>query len=176
MTLLILFGAGIIGVFLLTAFYGAPYVPSKKSDVAKAFDELYPLKPSDTLVDIGSGDGKVCLIASGLGAKSVGYEINPILVLISKWRARNQPLAKFKLADFWHAKLPDSTTIVYTFGDSRDIKKMANRVQAEANRIGRPIYFLSYAFKVDSIDYFKRNSTSFLYLFDPSLQIDKPQV
>ena len=63
-----------------SAFTGAPYVPSHRRDVARAFRELYSLDANDVLVDIGSGDGVVLRQASQRGARAVGYEIHPLLV------------------------------------------------------------------------------------------------
>jgi hypothetical protein cdivTM_09943 len=80
--LLTLFGI-IIAVFLLTVFFGAPYVPTHKKELIKLFEKL-KLSKNDILADIGSGDGVVLKTASNFSAKSIGFEINPFLVLISK--------------------------------------------------------------------------------------------
>lgn len=161
----------ILAVFLLTVFRGAPYVPSRSRDIERAFDELYPLKNTDTLVDIGSGDGRVCLDAAKRGARAIGYEINPFLVLLSRWRARGMSRVKFLLADFWSVELPSGVTVVYTFGDARDIQKMADWVAAQADRLSKPIHFLSYAFEVQGRTPLKRNSIYFLYEIKPSLHL-----
>ena len=76
------------GLFLAVSLTGAPYVPSHRRSVMEAFTELRPLTSSDTLVDIGSGDGIVCLVAAQQGARVYGYEINPLLVLIARLRLR----------------------------------------------------------------------------------------
>jgi spermidine synthase len=55
----------------------------KKSILNLAFHELYQLTENDNFVDIGSGDGVVLREASKIGARAVGFEINPILVFIS---------------------------------------------------------------------------------------------
>ena len=57
------------GLFLAVSLTGAPYVPSHRRSVVEAFTELRPLTSSDTLVDIGSGDGIVCLVAAQQGAR-----------------------------------------------------------------------------------------------------------
>lgn len=170
----VLWAVGIVvAVFLLTAFRGAPYVPSRSKDIERAFDELYTLKPTDTLVDIGSGDGKVCLAAASRGARSIGYEINPFLVLLARWRARGVDRVSFRLADFWRVKLPHEVTVVYTFGDARDIQRMADWVERQASRLSQPIYFLSYAFEVRGHTLVKKNSIYYLYEIKPPLHRDK---
>lgn len=154
-------------LFGLVVFRGAPYVPSKKGNLKEAFTELYPLGEFDLLVDIGSGDGVVLREASKRGAKALGYEINPVLVFISKRLSRKSPGITIRLADFWSVKLPEETTIIYTFGESRDISKMANKVASEANRLKKPLYFMSYAFEVPGLKSVKQNGSHFLYKFDP---------
>lgn len=158
--------AVVVGLFLLTALRGAPYVPSRSRDLGLAFDELYKLDHRDMLVDIGSGDGRVLLLAAEREARAVGFEINPVLVLISKWRTRRFAGVNTKLADFWLSKLPDDTTIVYTFGDGRDIERMARKVADEAERLKKTIYFMSYGFQLKTIKPYKHNKMHFLYKFE----------
>lgn len=133
------------------AFTGAPYVPSKRRDLTRAFSELYPLSSADVLVDIGSGDGVVLRAASRKGATAIGYEIHPALVIISRLLSRNDPNVSVRLANFWRTPLPAKTTVVYTFGDARDIKKMYAKVQDEATRLHKTIAFISYAFDMPGI-------------------------
>lgn len=163
----------IVVMFGIVVFRGAPYVPSKPRDLARAFEELYPLSSEDLLVDIGSGDGMVLRAASRRGARAVGYELNPILVLITKFLSHGDRNVSVKVADFWRTHLPEDTTIVYTFGDSRDIRKMAALVEHESGRLGRRLYFMSYGFSVPGLEPVKANATHFLYQFG-SLQSKKP--
>jgi SAM-dependent methyltransferase len=159
--------AGIVVLAGFVAFTGAPYVPSKRRDVAKAFDELYPLTSKDVLVDIGSGDGIVLRMASKYGAKAIGYEIHPVLVLVSRLLSRRDKNVRVRLANFWRVPLPDTVTVVYTFGDARDITAMYARVQAEATRLGREIAFMSYAFTVSDVTPAKTVGAHYLYTVMP---------
>ncbi len=134
------------------AFTGAPYVPSKRRDVETAFTNLYHVSDSDVVVDIGSGDGIVLRVASRLGARAIGYEIHPVLVMISRWLSRHDAHVSVRLSNFWTAALPDDTTVVYTFGDARDISKMYAKVQAEATRMGRSLRFITYGFDVPGVE------------------------
>ena len=93
------------------AFTGAPYVPSKRRDVARAFEELYKLTAKDVLVDIGSGDGVVLREAARHGANAVGYEIHPLLVLVAKVLSRGNAHVHVKLANFWRTPLHDIACI-----------------------------------------------------------------
>jgi hypothetical protein len=139
---LILIG-GVILLFGVTALTGAPYVPSQRRELRRAFRELYPVSTHDFLVDIGAGDGVVLRVAREFGAKGIGYELNPLLVLIARLL-----ITDVKLANMWTVAFPERTTVVYTFGDSRDIKKMYTKVQREATRLMRPLAFITYGFEV----------------------------
>ena len=146
---LIIIGFVVFVLFTTAVFFGAPYLPTRKRDAKWALEEIYSLGPSDLLVDIGSGDGIILRLAAESGARALGYEINPILVLISMWLCRRDSKTTVKWANFWHQNLPDDTTIVYTFGEARDIEKMAAWVDRQAMRLNRPLYFLSYGFKLE---------------------------
>ncbi len=157
--------------FGLVVFVGAPYVPSQKKYVKRAFEYL-GINSADLLVDVGSGDGIILRIASSYGAKAVGYEINPILVVISRLLSFRDPRVRVSLQNLWLARLPDETTIVYAFSVLRDEKKLRNLMQREANRLSRPLKLLCFGspFKhMQSIDTFEAYH---LYIFQP-LQLKK---
>lgn len=150
------------------AFTGAPYIPSKQRDVRRAFRDLRPLTDDDVLVDFGSGDGIVLREARRAGAgRAVGYEIHPLLVVLSKILARGDHGIEIRLKSYWSAEFPDDTTLVYTFGDGRDIRKMYDKVAREASRLGREIDFVSYAFEVPNVTPDAAHRTHFLYRVKP---------
>ncbi|NTW61595.1 hypothetical protein HGB24_02830 [Candidatus Saccharibacteria bacterium] len=161
--------------FGLIALYGAPYVPSRKSEIKDALVELYPLGRKDTLVDIGSGGGVVLRQASSLGAKAIGYELNPLLYGISKFLSRKDKKVSVHFADYWTAHLPDETTVVYVFSVMRDMKKIGRWVQNQANRIDKPIHLISFGFELGGKKADKNVGAYFLYIINP-LQSDKAQV
>lgn len=165
----------IVLFFGMVVFRGSPYVPSRKQYIKQALRELYPLSAKDTLVDIGSGDGVVLRQAAEIGARAVGYEINPLLVLISRFLSRKYSKVSIHLVDFWMAKLPDDTTVIYVFSVVRDIKKTMQKVQNETNRLGRPIYIISFAGKFTGKKVVKQVGAYYLYTFYP-LQLNKAQV
>ncbi|MFI5212371.1 MAG: hypothetical protein ACHQTE_00225 [Candidatus Saccharimonadales bacterium] len=157
--------AAVIVIFGFVVFRGAPYVPSKKRELVQAFTQLYALDDDDVLVDIGSGDGVVLRQAAAYGASAIGYELNPILVWISRFLSRHQPNVRVYLADFWFVHLPPETTVVYTFGESRDIAKMAQKVAAEAERLQKTLAFISYGFAVPNLTPVKKVGAYYLYEF-----------
>jgi SAM-dependent methyltransferase len=165
----------IVLVFGFVVFRGAPYIPSQKKYIKLAFHELYRLTGQDVLVDIGSGDGVVLREASKKGARAIGFELNPILVFISRFMSRGDKRVSVYLADFWLAHLPGDTTVVYTFSVGRDMRKMMKWIQKETNRINRPISFISFGFGFKNREANKVVQPYYLYVFHPLHQV-KPQV
>jgi hypothetical protein len=166
----------IVGFFILlfgfVVFRGAPYVPSQKKYVRQVFKDLYPLDAGDVLVDVGSGDGIVLRLASERKARAVGYELNPLLVIIARFLSRGDDRVRVQLTDFWLSPLPDDTTIVYGFMVTRDMKKMVRKMQKETDRLGRRLYFMTYGNQISGRIPDKSLSAYYLYSFYP-LQTDK---
>jgi len=131
-------------LFAFVVFRGAPYVPSHRRYARLALTKLYRLKRSDVLVDLGSGDGVILRMAAKNGARAIGYELNPILVLISRLLARGDSRQTTKLADMWLTDFPAETTVVYVFSVSRDSDKLSAKLQAHANMYGRELWCITY--------------------------------
>lgn len=164
---ILILGAVLLCIFGGTAFIGAPYVPSKSRELRRVFDKLCPLTPADTLVDIGSGDGVVLRAAAHHGARAIGYELNPILVGISRWLSRNQPLIDTRLVNFWRTQLPEETTVCYVFGDTRDIGRITSRIQARADQSSRSIRCISYGFELPGYEPIRTLGAHHLYEITP---------
>jgi SAM-dependent methyltransferase len=157
------------------AFYGAPYVPSQKKYIKLALHQLYPLGKKDLLVDIGSGGGVVLREASKFGARAVGYELNPLLFIVSRFLSRNDKRVDVRFADYWTAKIPDDTTIIYVFSVMRDMKRIGKWVQDEANRLDRPLNLISFGFELVDVPEKKSVGAYHLYVIQP-LQSGEAQV
>ena len=62
----------------------APYVPTPHEVVSRML-ELAEIKRGDVLYDLGSGDGRIVVAAAKkFGIRSVGFEIDPVLVKDSR--------------------------------------------------------------------------------------------
>lgn len=144
MTLTWLLVSGVVLLFGFVVIFGAPYVPSHAREVRRSFKDLYRVGKDDTVVDLGSGDGVVLKEAVRSGAQAYGYELNPILVLLTKLRLLRMARAQVRLADMWRTPLPDTTTLVYVFSVSRDSARLARHLQRETDRLGRPIHVMTY--------------------------------
>ena len=73
----------IVVPFAFVLLYGAPYLPTRKAQANRALD-LLKLKEGDIFVDLGSGDGAVLIEAAKRGLVCYGYELNPLVWLVSK--------------------------------------------------------------------------------------------
>ena len=88
-----------------------PYVPATDTQVTNVLRALGKSSVSSVrrqLVDIGSGDGRIVMEAAKAGYKAHGVELNPWLVLYSKYRARRLGLsatATFSRADLWKSDM-----------------------------------------------------------------------
>uniref|UniRef100_A0A8C0N088 ATP synthase c subunit lysine N-methyltransferase n=2 Tax=Canis lupus familiaris TaxID=9615 RepID=A0A8C0N088_CANLF len=79
-----------------------PFVPATTKQIANVVKMLHCRRGS--LVDIGSGDGRIVIAAAKEGFTAVGYELNPWLVWYSRyraWREGVQDSAKFYISDLW---------------------------------------------------------------------------
>ncbi|XP_055475005.1 ATP synthase subunit C lysine N-methyltransferase isoform X5 [Psammomys obesus] len=109
---------GIIGGALVTVYAVAtpfitpalrkvclPFVPATSKQIENVVKMLQHRRGS--LVDIGSGDGRIVIAAAKEGFPAVGYELNPWLVWYSRYRAWREGVhgsAKFYISDLW--KMP----------------------------------------------------------------------
>lgn len=135
----------------LGAFFGAPYVPSLRKDAKRMFDSLYALSPQDVVIDFGSGDGLILREVSRRGARAIGYEVNPLLILISRLLSRKDPNVTIHAANFWLVKFPQETTLVYAFSVTRDGKRLVRKLQREADRLGRELSVICYGSRLPGV-------------------------
>jgi protein-L-isoaspartate O-methyltransferase len=104
-----------------------PYVPSPQSVVADML-RYADVGPSDFLVDLGSGDGRIVLTAAKVfGARGFGVEIKDELVKKSNEAAKNEGLAervRFLKQDLFKTDLSQATVItMYLLPDTVNLLK-----------------------------------------------------
>lgn len=158
----------VVLLFGFVVFRGAPYVPSRRKVIEEAFKELYTPGKKDTLLDVGSGDGVVLRLAAKRGVKrAIGYELNPVLVVISRVLSRMYKNIEVKTADFWFVKFPVDVTIVYLFIVSRDSKRMVRKLQAEATRLEKSFKVITFGAVLPGQLVEKSSGACRLYTFSP---------
>lgn len=126
---------------------GAPYLPTLKVQVTDAL-EMLDLQPGQTLLELGSGDGRLLAAAAQKGVYSVGYELNPLLVVWTRvryWRYRK--FISVRWGDFWLTEWPKSDGM-YVFLLEKYMKKLDNKVIQYAK--GNPYKLVSFGFEIKS--------------------------
>lgn len=116
-------------IFLLPTVKGAIYYPSSDTQIQTIL-KLAQLKKEQKAVDIGSGDGRIPFALAKAGARAYGYEINPILVLWSKWQARVLPKnerPKFTWTNMWTSDFSEFD-VVTLFGMTYIMKDLEKKL------------------------------------------------
>lgn len=132
----------LFGCFAFVLLFGAPYLPTLRKQVDTALD-LLDLQPGQRLIELGSGDGRILLAAAKRGYHADGYELNPILVAISKWRIRKyKHLATVHWGNYWTADW-GKTDGIFFFGLQKFMPKLDKKIIQQS---GRPVKLVSFAF------------------------------
>ena len=151
----------------MSAFFGAPYVPSHRRDVKRLFDELTPIDAQSVVLDIGSGDGLVLREVSRRGGKGVGYEIHPLFVLISRLASWGDGRVSVRWVNAWTTPFPDDVNLVYIFSVARDGKRLMKLMRHEATRLHRPLSLVCYGSALPGETPVQSFEAYYLYTFEP---------
>lgn len=138
---------------------GAPYLPTLDAQ-AKAALELLDLKPGQTLLELGSGDGKVLVLAARAGLNVVGVELNPFLVLVSRvrtWHYRKQ--VRVVWGDLWQVDWPPCDGVfVFLLG------RFMPRLDARMQTVKKPL--VSFAFRIPGKEIAAEKAGVYLYRYE----------
>lgn len=146
--------------FSFVLIFGAPFLPTKKRQIEAAF-ELLKLKKGETILDLGSGDGRVLRYAAKNGYKGVGYELNPLLYLLSllvTFRYRKD--VKIYCKNFWVAEFPENSAI-FIFLLDRFMDKLHKKIIHKQNT--KKVKVVSFAFKFEGIKPIRTSEGVYLY-------------
>lgn len=158
LVLLALFGTLVVIVW---SFFNAPYAPSVKNRLDAMLD-LANIQPGDKAVDLGSGDGRVVIAMAQAGAEAHGYEINPWLVLWSRYAIRRAGLkgrAFVHCKSLWHADVHDSNLVALYILD-RVMPSLEEKLGKELPPNAR---IVSNAFQFPTWKPIKRKDNVYLY-------------
>ena len=160
MDVLFIASLALIMSFGFVLVFGAPYLPTLTKQADQALD-LLNLKAGQTMLELGSGDGRVLIAAAKRGIKCVGYELNPILVLISKIRCwRYRKLINIKWANYWSADWPKSEGM-YVFLLDKYMDKLDKKIIQYSR--SKPYKLVSFNFKIVGKKSLKSKSGLHLY-------------
>jgi 16S rRNA A1518/A1519 N6-dimethyltransferase RsmA/KsgA/DIM1 with predicted DNA glycosylase/AP lyase activity len=160
-----LFGVG-VACLLLFSFviaFGAPFLPTLKAKTDDIF-ELADLKKGDTLLELGHGDGRILKAAAQRGIKSIGYELNPLLVVYS-WLLcfKYRKLITIHWGNYWNKPL-DECDAIYVFLLNPFMPKLHNKIVQE---IRKPVKLVSFAFEITSKKPTREKGGLYLYTYTP---------
>jgi predicted RNA methylase len=116
------------------------YTPTRH-EVAEAMLDLAGVTSHDIVLDLGSGDGRLPIIAAQrYGARGVGVEIDPKLVALSRQNARDAGVADrvtFIEGDLFAADLSPATVVTLYLSTSvlRDLEPKLRKELRRGTRI-----------------------------------------
>jgi predicted RNA methylase len=104
------------GLWLLVPILtGLPWRPTQPERVRKAL-KLANVQPGERVYDLGSGDGRILLIAAReFGAQAIGVEISPLHCLLTWVQAHLQGLGgqvRVRWESFYRTDLHDADVVV----------------------------------------------------------------
>ncbi|MGL6042821.1 MAG: class I SAM-dependent methyltransferase, partial [Sandaracinobacteroides sp.] len=101
------------------------WVPTPDS-LVKAMLTVADVKPSDYVVDLGSGDGRIAIAAArDFGARAQGIEYNPEMVELARRNAQRANVSKkvtFQQADIFETDFSDATVVTMYLLPSLNLK------------------------------------------------------
>ena len=151
-----------------------PFIPSPKCVVEEKL-KFAGLQEGHTLVDLGSGDGRVLIIAAEkFGAKLCkGYEIQKELVLLSKVNARK--CSRYQAIEIIHGDMFDADLSEVDLVNVYLQKKTIEKIQLNLiENIPKTAKVVSQTFEIpglkkidEKIVYTKDKYIDFLHLYTP---------
>lgn len=147
--------------FSFVVLFGAPYLPTLSKQMQTSLD-LLDLRPGQTMLELGCGDGRVLIAAAERGWHVVGYEINPILAALSWARTRRYGgRVHIVWGNFWTRTWP-VTDGIFGFILPRYMPKLDKKVMQETRK---PVKVVSFAFAIADKKPAIEKDGVFLYIY-----------
>lgn len=143
---------------------GAVFLPTPMRVVRKML-EIAEVGENDTVIDLGSGDGRIILEAAKIhGANSIGIEADPIRVLWARARIASNNLTgqvAVHWRNFFNTDLSDATVV--TVYQGQDINNKLRSKFEEELKPGTRI--VSHSFTFDGWKPVKKDPNESVYLY-----------
>lgn len=130
----------ILSLFMLLSdlFLDLPYVATDRKKI-ETIIKLSKIKKGETVIDLGSGDGRLLFAAAQKGAQAIGYELNPLLIILSVVHAKLKGLSnqiEVRRQNLWKADLKIAD-VIFVYSLRRDIAKFEEFVWQNAQKGAR---------------------------------------
>lgn len=147
----------VYGIYSLRS--GAPFIPSSNRAV-KQMIRAAEITPGQTVIDLGSGDGRILLAIARAGGRAVGIEVHPLLVWWSRLMAflYRLPVTVIR-ASFWTTDISSADCIIL-FGIKSKMPELQAKIAREV-RPGTRIVSNIFSFPEWHID--EKNGTVYVY-------------
>ncbi|MHA1951030.1 MAG: class I SAM-dependent methyltransferase [Candidatus Thorarchaeota archaeon] len=143
---------------------GAPWVPTPKKRV-RSMLEIAELSSEDILYDLGSGDGRILVLAAKeFGAQSIGIEIDPLRIMWSRFSIRRNNVSKKARVirgNFFNISVSNASVVSLYQGYVIN-KKIRDKLAEELKPGTRVV---SYRFILDGWTPVKTNEEESIYLY-----------
>ena len=143
---------------------GAPWLPTPKKRV-RSMLEFAGVSSDDLLYDLGSGDGRIIVMAAKeFGAQSIGIEVDPLRLLWSRLSIRRHRLSQMVQvirANFFKVSIEDATVVTLYQGHEIN-KKIRDKLASELKAGTRVV---SYRFILHGWTPAKTNDDESIYLY-----------
>lgn len=159
----LIFVAFLLWVFWPT-FIGTGWLPTPM-EIVRRMLEMACVQAEDTVFDLGSGDGRIVIVAAGeFGARAVGVEVDPLRLLWSRLRIRMSGLeekASVLWSNFFHLDLRDAN-VVTIYQNQRTNNNLREKLKRELRPGTRVV---SYMFTFDGWEPDEVDEGSKVYLY-----------
>lgn len=138
MLLLLVFIAGSITILFSDFFLDLPYLGANKIKI-ETIIKFASLKKGEVVIDLGSGDGRLLIPCAKKGAVAIGYELNPLLYWLSKFKTHGvSKNVIIKRESFWQANLK-SADVVFVYSLRKYMQKFEEFIEKNAKKGTRVI-------------------------------------
>ncbi len=159
----------VLAAYLIPYAYGLPPTPTQRDRIRRAL-KLADLQPGETLYDLGSGDGRVLVIAAReFGAQAVGIDAGPVQC-VQAWanslfngvRSR----VRVKRGNFFKSDLGDAD-VVFAYLTSDYVPRLAPQLEKQL-KPGARVVTISFDFPDWEPARFDKRALIFLYFMPPT--------
>ncbi len=162
--ILILIALALVITLITSLNHGAPYVPSSKAAIRDML-KLANVRSNDIVLDLGSGDGRVLVMATEeYGANGLGIEITWFYSIWSKVKVRLKGLQNkitIKREDMYKADISSASVVVcFLLQDTN--QKIKDKLAKELKPGTR---IVSHYFTFDNWEPVKKDLNHYNYLY-----------